>query len=255
MSSDMRLPPRLIAGSRLAPSPNGRPGSRRSAGNGWRPPPRCAHPSPPIENVSAETLSHERLSHEPAPRPAFFRSKCRSTATGWWAGGARARRQLADRASPDGSPWVPSAPAMLYAVPDAECRAFRDPIGRLMVRAPFAGAAATVILVLLLWSYAFLFDANASRAWLDWVVVGFCAYTVFAALVLIPKVVVPRARKPPSDAALASMRWAFAVAPFLIAFGAVAAGADHWTLAAGVAVSTTLLFLDAKTITRERSSR
>ena len=45
---------------------------------------------------------------------------------------------------------------------------------------------------------------------------------------------------------VASLRWTFAAAPFIIGFGSVAAGGQQWALAFGLVVSVVLHVLAAR---------
>ena len=121
-----------------------------------------------------------------------------------------------------------------------------DLIGRVLRKGPYAAAVVTSLLLLMIWDAGRrAFTSDGDHSWLTWVALAFVAYGVGVALVFVPRYFVPRARGWGLDQ-LAWLRWAFAISPFMIAFGLWAAGADRWVATAGLVVSVLLVFIAAK---------
>jgi hypothetical protein len=104
------------------------------------------------------------------------------------------------------------------------------------------------VAMLLVWDTgrtAFASD-EGTHGWLDWLAIAFIAYGAIGVLVLVPKLFAPRAFREGADPErvrlqLSSMRLAIAVAPFLVSFALVGAGADQWVATVGLVASTLLL--------------
>ena len=106
-------------------------------------------------------------------------------------------------------------------VPEAQRHSVSRRLGAVLLRAPYGSAAATTVaLLLVLSAFTTTLNRESTRPWLDWVVLALAAYTVLASLILVPKIVLPRARPPQSNERVALMRWSFALAAF--PFGLVA---------------------------------
>jgi hypothetical protein len=121
-------------------------------------------------------------------------------------------------------------------------------LGTVLGRAPLLSAAVTTAAMLMLWSGALTLDRSTSRPWLDWVALAWCAYGVLAVFVLVPQVVVPRARVRRSEEEVALLQWSFPPVAFLGAFAAYASGAHAWALHCGLIVTVGLLFLTARSL-------
>ncbi len=83
--------------------------------------------------------------------------------------------------------------------------------------------------------------SRARHAWLDWCVVGFAAYAAVVVLVVLPYVVIPRARQEPPRAQVVAIRWSLAIGPFLVSLGGYQLGAHAWVLLVGLATAIVLL--------------
>lgn len=110
----------------------------------------------------------------------------------------------------------------------------------------------TVVAFVLLWSSGTdAFADNEHESWADWVTLAFMAYALITVVFLVPRFVIPRAEQQASANRLAVMRWAFAVAPFLVGFALFGAGAHAWAMAVAVGVSTLALAFTAMTLPRD----
>ena len=134
-------------------------------------------------------------------------------------------------------------------VPDTQRQSVSDRLGAVLRRAPYISAAATTVaLLLVLSAFTTTVERESTRPWPDWVVLALAAYTVLATLILVPKIVVPRARPPQSNERAALMRWSFALSAFPFGLVAWELGAHDWALGAGTLVSVVLLVLTARTL-------
>ena len=82
----------------------------------------------------------------------------------------------------------------------------------------------------------------------------FIAYAVVAALVLIPRLVLPRSRQTRTENQIAAIRWSFGATPFLVGYAAVAANAKEWIMGVGFLASVILLVVTARQISPDARS-
>ena len=75
-------------------------------------------------------------------------------------------------------------------------------------------------------------------------------YGALTSLVIAPRKIFPKLRSERPENEAAVLRWTLAVAPFLIGCGAVSAGAQQWSLSAGILVSVVLLVVAARSLRR-----
>jgi hypothetical protein len=119
-------------------------------------------------------------------------------------------------------------------------------------RSPYVAAGLTSLLLVILWDAGRdALGQGGHRSWLNWIVIGFIAYGAGVSLVFAPRYFTS-AGSHGQRSQVALLLWAFAVAPFLIGFGALAAGADQWAATAALVVSIGLLFGAARQIARCR---
>jgi O-antigen/teichoic acid export membrane protein len=140
-------------------------------------------------------------------------------------------------------------------VPETQRHSVSDRMGAVLRRAPYASAGATTVaLLLVLSTFTTTVERGSTRPWLDWVVLALAAYTVLVSLILVPKIVLPRARLAQSNERVALMRWSFALSAFLFGLGAWSLGAHDWALVSGTLVSVVLLVLTARTLRADPAS-
>ncbi len=116
-------------------------------------------------------------------------------------------------------------------------------------RAPYVSAAVLFLWLLIVWNAgrrAFASDAGSAPGW-DWLVLGYAVWTVIGFIWLPRALRHARETKPMAKVpAFEVVRFALAPAVFLIAFSAVALGADGWTMTIGLVLSGVLLLANAR---------
>jgi hypothetical protein len=122
-------------------------------------------------------------------------------------------------------------------------------LGASLERSPYVWLVATVLSFMILLSglAPIAKSLGSGNTTIAIVAAGFILYSV-AAWVMFPRVVAKREKRASSPAADAYIVWTFAAAPFLIGYGAVAAGGEQWRVALGFVVSIGLLIASARRI-------
>jgi hypothetical protein len=121
-------------------------------------------------------------------------------------------------------------------------------------RAPLVIAFLTIAALVVMWDGSRdAFGAGGAEPWLDWVVIGFLAYGVVASMYVVPRYIAPRAAARGFEH-LTLLRWAFAMAPFLIGFGAWAIGADEWAATVALIGSALLLIAAATHVSTDQAA-
>lgn len=105
-----------------------------------------------------------------------------------------------------------------------------------------ASYAIAILVLAELWNASDVFAEDAGRTpWLNWAVIAFSAYAFFSVLVLLPLVLIPRARRPVLPAVWLAQGVAMSAAPVLVAFACYGGGAASWVMPVGFATSAVLL--------------
>jgi hypothetical protein len=115
-------------------------------------------------------------------------------------------------------------------------------------RLPLRVAGVAVVAWILMWDTGrsvFATD-QGTHPWLDGIVLASIAYSAIAQLLLLPRLLVPRALRAATrpdrvPLTVASMRLAFASTPFMVGFALVGAGANQWVSTVALLASTLLL--------------
>lgn len=128
-------------------------------------------------------------------------------------------------------------------------------LGEALRRAPYAWLVATLALFVMMLSPLSVLATDAEEASTGLAIgaTALIAYGAVAALVLAPRVIFPKVQGKLSQNEVAVLRWALAVTPFLLGYGAVAAGAQRWSLSAGLVVSVVLLVVATRASRRSGS--
>ena len=129
-------------------------------------------------------------------------------------------------------------------------------LGASLRRGPYVWVALTLALFLLVLPglSPLVEDQDKAKTWIAVVAIGFIAYAVVAALVLVPRFVLARSRQTKTENQIAVMRWSFAATPFVVGCGAVAVNAKQWIIGIGFLTSVVLLVATARQISREARS-
>lgn len=125
--------------------------------------------------------------------------------------------------------------------------------GEALRRAPYAWLISTLALMVVMLSPLSVLakDSDEASTGLAVGALAVIVYELVVVLVIAPRRIYPRLRNVKSEEEVAMLRWAFALTPFLIGYGAVAAGAKQWSLSAGFLASVTLLVAAARSMRRD----
>ena len=129
-------------------------------------------------------------------------------------------------------------------------------LGASLQRSPYVWLVATVLsfLVLLSGLAPIAQSPGSGSTTLAIVAAGFILYSVVAWIVF-PRLRAKSRKAAPSPETMAYILWTFAATPFVIAWAAVAAGAEQWAVALGFVVGVGLLIATVRRVSNRADSR
>ncbi len=122
-------------------------------------------------------------------------------------------------------------------------------LGASLQRSPYVWLLLTVLLMLMTASIVgpVIDDDEPGRTWIGWVALALIGYGVLSSIWLMPRALV-RSRRAISAEQVAVVRWALAVAPFLIGFAAAVASGPQVAMGIGFLASVLLLAVTARAL-------
>lgn len=122
-------------------------------------------------------------------------------------------------------------------------------LGASLQRSPYVWLVVTVLSMLMAASVvgSVIEDEEPRRTWIGWVALAFIGYGVLSSIWLMPRAVA-RSRREISTEQVALVRWALAIAPFLIGFAPAMASGPQLAFGVGFLASVLLLAVTARSL-------